>query len=128
MGRKPELTPEERALRDLIRQAHEASQELRQAIREARRLAEHLVEEFEAIHAREVKQLSNFLAEESNRHAAGLNADVRQAREMIFNQIMAGELVLSADRQEVSLTFGATQFDDHQPLPYPEIPPKENQQ
>lgn len=126
MGRNIPAGQEAQALRRLIRQAHEAAKKLDDSIRQADRLADRLVADFEAIHAREIKQLSNFFTEESNRHAADLNADVERAGAMIVEEIMAGELRLDPAQQSFTLRLGATRFDEHQPLPYPSTPPKES--
>lgn len=128
MGRNIPVGQEAQALRRLIRQAHEAAKRLDDAIRQADRLADRLVADFEAIHAREIKQLSNHFIEESNRHAVALNAEVEHARAMIVEEIMVGELLLDPERNLVTFQFGATRFDDRQPLPYPNTPPKEDHQ
>ena len=126
MGHHPSASEEVQQLRQATREAHEAMQDLLAAIREARALAPSLVDEFQRIHTGEIRQLSNYFTSESNRQAASLNADIRHAREMIFNQIMAGELVLDPVRNVVFLRLGDVAFDDHQPVPYPTIPPKED--
>lgn len=126
MGRNIPAGQEAQALRRLIRDAHAAAKKLDDAIRQADRLADRLVADFEAIHAREIKQLSNHFTEESNRHAASLNADVEEAKRMIFNEIMAGELRLDPAQQFFTLRLGTMRFDEHQPLPYPSTPPKES--
>ena len=128
MGRQPTPSEEVQQLRQATREAHEAAQELRAAIREARALEPGLIAQFEAIHQREVQQLSNHFNEESNRHAAQLNADIERAKDMIMNDIMSGELVLSADKREVRLKLGAYRFDDQQPPPYPRVTKKEDHQ
>ena len=128
MGHRPTASEEVQQLRQATREAHEAAQELRAAIREARALEPGLIAQFEAIHQREVRQLSNHFNEESNRHAAALNAEVEHAKDMIMNDIMSGELVLSADKREVRLKLGNRRFDDRQPPPYPQVTPKESNQ
>lgn len=122
------LTPEQEAdrLNDVIRQAHETLKDLRDAIREARRLAPDLVSSFEATHEREMQLLSNHLTTESNRISTQLNDTIQSCREMIINQIMAGEAVLDASTRTVTIKFGNMAFDDHQPLPYPDTTTKEN--
>lgn len=122
------LTPEQevKALRDATREAHEALQGLRDAIRQADRLSDNLVKDFEAIHAREMKVLSNHLTAESNRVAAEANAAIDVAQEMIMKQIMAGEATLNTRTRTVTIKFGAGRFDDQQPPPYPDTTTKEN--
>lgn len=127
MGHKLTASEETALLQRVTREAHEATRAARQATREARQLADQLVSDFEAIHAREIQQLSNYFTEESNRHAASLNADVERARAMIFEEIMAGTLVLNPLTGELSLRWGDVRFDERQPLPYPQTPPKEHQ-
>ena len=128
MGHRPTASEEVQLLRQATREAHEAIQELRAVIREARALAPGLVSDFETVHQREVQLLSNHFNEESNRHAAQLNADIERARDMIMNDIMSGELVLSADKREVRLRLGPYRFDDRQPPPYPRVTKKEDHQ
>ncbi len=128
MGRK--LSPQEEAvvLSDLIRQAHEAMQGLRDVIRTADAITPNLVAQYEASHHREIKQLSNHLFEQSNRVAADLNTQIEQARVMITDQIMAGEAIFDRHTSTVIIKFGPGAFDDQQPLPYPEVTPKERDQ
>ena len=128
MGHRPTASEEVQQLRQATREAHEAAQELRAAIREAKALEPGLVAQFEAVHQREIQQLSNYFNEESNRHAAQLNADVERAKDMIMNDIMSGELVLNADKNEVRLRLGGHRFDEHQPPPYPRVTKKEGHQ
>jgi len=128
VGHRLSASEEAQLLRQATREAHEAVKDLRSAIREARALQPALVSEFEAVHQREIDQLSNHIAEESNRHAAALNADIERARDMIWNQVMSGELVLSADKREVRLILGAVRFDANQPPPYPEFNKEEGHQ
>lgn len=119
MGHKLSASDEAQQLRQATREAHEAMQGLADAIREANLLAPRLVADFEATHAREVKQLSNFFTEESNRAAADLNAAVEQARTMIANEIMAGEAVFDRETMTVSIRWGGMAFDSQVPLPFP---------
>lgn len=128
MVRKPDPTPEITTLRALIREAHEATQGLRQAIRDALALQPGLVTKFEQYHDREIKLLSNFFTEESNRHAAALNADIERARMMINETIMAGEAVFDRETMTVSITWGKGSFDASVPLPYPEVTEQEKTQ
>lgn len=128
MGRKPDLTAEEQRLRDTIRIAHEAIQELRAAIREARALEPRLVEQFEATHHREIQQLSNYFQTEMNRQSAELNTAVRAARVEITDQLAMAELVIDRDTKQARLLFSGSKFDDQIPLPYPELAPKETDQ
>jgi hypothetical protein len=126
MGRKPVLTDEEQRLRQATREAHEAAQELRAAIKEARSLEPLVVAHFEEVHRREIEQLSNYFTEESNRHAAALNADVERAREMINEQIMSGKAVFDRHTSTVTISWGPGAFDDSAPLPYPHVAQKED--
>lgn len=128
MGRKPVLTDEEQRLRQATREAHEAAQELRAAIREARSLEPLVVSHFEEVHRREIEQLSNYFTEESNRHAASLNADVERAREMINEQIMSGKAVFDRHTGTVTISWGPGAFDANAPLPYPHVARKEEQE
>lgn len=128
MGKRLTASEETQLLQATIREAHEATQGLRAAIREAEALAPSLVAKFEQFHTDEIRQLSNYFTEESNRHAASLNADIKHAKEMIFNQIMAGELLLDPERGVVMLRLGDWEFDEHQPTPYPQTAPKETPQ
>ena len=128
MGHRLSPGEEVQQLRQATREAHEAAQALHAAIREARALEPGLIAQFEAIHQREIQQLSNHFNEESNRHAAALNADVERAKDMIMNDIMSGELVLSADKREVRLRLGNRRFDDQVPPPYPQVAKKEGHQ
>lgn len=124
------LTPSEEAqqLRQATREAHEAMQGLSDLLRQVKQLHPTLVADFEAVHDREIKLLSNFLNEESNRLAADLNRHVDAAKQMISDQIMAGEAVFDRDTATVRIRFGSTKFDDQTPLPYPEVTPKETKQ
>lgn len=126
MGHRLTASEEVQQLRQATREAHEAAQELKAAIREAKALESGLIAQFEAIHRREIELLSNHFTEESNRHAAALNADIKRAKDMIMNDIMSGELVLSADKREVRLKLGNYRFDEHQPIPYPQVTKEEN--
>jgi len=128
VGRKPDLTAEEQRLRDTIRIAHEAIQELRAAIREARALEPGLVAEYEASHHREIKQLSNFFQSEMNRQSANLNAAVIAARVEITDQLAMAELVIDRDTKQARLLFSGHRFDDQIPPPYPEATTKETDQ
>jgi len=128
VGHRLTTAEETRLLRDTVREAHETLKDLRAAIREARTLTTEMVSEFERIHAREIEQLSNHMAAESNRHAAQLNVEVARAKDMIFKQIMAGELIIDPLAGAVRLRFGDWKFDDQQPPPYPNTPPKESNQ
>lgn len=120
MGHRPSANDEVQLLRQATREAHEAAQQLKDVIREAKLLAVTLVEQFEEIHHREIRQLSNYFTEESNRHAASLNRDVERARDMIFQEIMSGELVLDRSSMTARIRFGGTAFADHEPPPFPE--------
>ena len=128
MGRKPDLTPEEKQLRDLIRQAHEQTQALKDAIREARQLASALVADFEAVHKREIQLASNQLTADSNRISAQLNDTIRSCQKTIIEQIMAGQAVIDASDRTITIRFGNMAFNDRQPPPYPLAAPKENRQ
>lgn len=125
MGHRIEPGTEAAVLRELISEARRAAGELRAAIKEAKELAPGLVGNFEQIHADEIAQLSNFFAAESNRHAAGLNADIDRARKMILEEIMAGEVIFDRHTYTVSIKWNGTRFADNQPLPYPNQAPKE---
>lgn len=128
MGRKPELTEEEKRLKDLIRQAHEATQALWDAISVASKLTPALVAEFEAHHRREMQQLSDHLNAEHNRLAADMNAAVREARVEIIRQLGIAELVLDADNNQARLLFNGGRFDDQVPPPRTHLHPKETDQ
>ncbi|HTM85006.1 MAG TPA: hypothetical protein VL179_08905 [Mycobacterium sp.] len=128
MGHRLTASEETAALKATIREAHEATKTLRAAIKEAKELGATLVTDFERIHATEIRQLSNHFTEESNRHAASLNADIKRAKDMIFNQIMSGELVLDPQTGTVRLRLGGGRFDEHVPPPYPQVAPKEEHQ
>lgn len=119
MGRHVPPGQEATVLRALIAEARQATRGLDAAIKEAKELGFGLVADFERIHATEIKQLSNYLTEESNKANADLNAAIEQARAMIVNQIMAGEAVLDADTRTVAIRFGAGSFDSQVPLPFP---------
>ena len=125
MGRQPTPSEEAQQLRQATREAHEAAQELKAAIREARSLEPTVIAHFEEVHRREIEQLSNYLTEESNRHAANLNADVERARKMINEQIMSGKAVFDRRTSTVTITWGHGAFDDNAPLPYPHVTQKE---
>lgn len=124
MGHNRSASEEAQQLRQATREAHEAAQELRDAIKEARALAPALVADFERVHATEIKQLSNHMTQEANRASAELNTTVDQAKEMIFNRIMAGELVLDRANNVVKLRLGDWRFDEHVPPPYPQATPR----
>ena len=128
MGHKPSASEEAQQLRQATREAHEAAQELRAAIKEARSLEPTVVAHFEEAHRREIEQLSNYLTEESNRHAAALNADIERAREMINEQIMSGKAVFDRHTSTVTITWGQGAFDASTPLPYPRAAQKETHQ
>lgn len=122
MPRKYPLTEEEQRLKNLIRQAHEAVQALNAAVREASKLEPKLVSEFQQIHHREIKQLSNYLVDEGNRQSAILNAEVERARREIHDQIMSGAAVFDRETETVTITWGPGKFDSNMPLPYPHEP------
>lgn len=126
MGHHRSASEEAQQLRQATREAHEAAQALHDAIREARELAPRLVADFERVHATEIKQVSNFITRESNRVAAELNTQIDVAKEMIFNRIMAGELVLDLASNVVELRLGDWRFDEHVPPPYPQQPPRKD--
>lgn len=128
MGKPLTASEETALLKDTVRQAHEVLKDLKNAIRQADRLADRLVADFEAIHHREIKQLSNYFVEESNRAAADLNAAVENARLMIKDQIMTGEAVFDRNTATVSISFGSGAFDDQVPPPYPHLAVKETDQ
>lgn len=128
MGHRLSPGEEVQLLRQATREAHEAAQELKAAIREARALEPGLVAQFEAVHQREIQQLSNFFTEESNRSSASLNHAVEQAREIITNQIMSGEAVLDRHTSKITIRFGPGRFDDAVPPPYPQVTRKESTQ
>ena len=119
MGKRLTASEETALLQATVREAHEATQALRAAIKDVKELGVTLVGDFERIHATEIKQLSNFFTEESNRASADLNTAIEQARKMITDQIMAGKAVFDADRREVVISFGAGAFDSAVPLPFP---------
>lgn len=122
MGRKPTLTEEAQALRDLIRQSHEVNQALREAIKEARQLAPDLVSQMQQVHHTEIKELSNYFNQESNLASAELNRQIEAAREMIVNTIMSGEAIFDRRTESVTIKFGAGHFDSDVPPPYPDHP------
>ncbi len=119
MGRRLTASEETALLRETIREAHEVTRALRAAIKEAGLLAPRLVDDFEATHHREIAELSNFFTEESNRAAAGLNAAVEAAREMISTQIMSGKAVFNRKTSTVTISWDGTAFDSQVPLPNP---------
>lgn len=128
MGRKPELTTEERLLKDLIRLAHEAAQELRAVIREAQSLAPALTAEFEAHHQREMALLSNHMTAEGNRAAADLNAAVGAARDEVLRQLTTAEMIIDKEANTVRLLFNSGRFHDQVPPPFPNHQTQEKQQ
>ena len=128
MGHRPSAGEEVQLLRQATREAHEAAQELKAAIREARALEPGLIAQFEAVHQREIRQLSNFFTEESNRSSASLNHAVEQARETVTNQIMSGEAVFDRRTGKITIRFGPGKFDDQVPPPYPQVTKKESPQ
>lgn len=128
MGKRLTASEETALLQETIRAAHEATQGLREAIREAKELGTQLVRDFEHIHATEIKQLSNFFTEESNRHAADLNTAVERARGMINDKIMTGAAVFDPHTMTVAITWGGGKFADDQPPPYPDVAQKEDTQ
>lgn len=122
------LTPSEEAqqIRQATREAHEAAQQLKDLLKEARLLTATLTTEYQAYHDREIKELGNALAIEHNQASADLNTAIEQARIMIVNQIMTGSAVFDRSTSTVTISWGAGKFDDHQPLPYPEVTAKES--
>ena len=128
MGHRLTASEEVQLLRQATREAHEAAQELRGVIREARALEPGLVAQFEAVHQREIQQLSNYFTEESNQQSANLNAAVEQARETITNQLMTGEATIDRHSGMITIRFGPGKFDDQVPPPYPHATPKEGHQ
>lgn len=128
MGHRLTASEEAQLLRQATREAHEAAQALKAAIREARALEPTLVSEFEAVHHREIQQLSNYFTEESNRSSANLNAAVEQARKIITNQLMTGEATIDRHAGMITIRFGPGKFDDQVPPPYPHATPKEDHQ
>lgn len=128
MGKPLSASEETRLLKDTIREAHEATQALWTAISVASKLTPDLVGQFEAAHTREVHLLSNYFQSEMNRQAAELNAAIEQAKEIIKNQIMAGEAIFDRHTSTVTIKFGAGVFDAAIPMPYPEVTTKETDQ
>lgn len=128
MGRRLTASEETQVLAGVIRAGHELLKDLKAAIRDARALELGLVGQFEAIHHREIKQLSNYFNEESNRASADLNDTVERARVMIRDQLMAGEAVFDRNTASVTIRFGTGAFDDQVPPPYPEVTTKETDQ
>lgn len=128
MGRQPTPSEEVQQLRQATREAHEAAQALKAAIREARALEPGLIAQFEAVHQREIRLLSNYFIEESNRSSADLNAAVEQARETITNQLMSGEATIDRHAGKITIRFGPGKFDDQVPPPYPQVTKKESPQ
>lgn len=126
MGRRLTASEETQLLQQTIREAHEATQALNQAIKEANLLATRLVDDFQAIHDREIKSLGNTLQIEMNQQSADLNQAVTKAREMVLQQMSATELRYDKTTNTVRLLFPEWKFDDHVPIPYPEIVPKED--
>lgn len=120
MGKRLTASEETQLLRDTIREAHEATQELRAVIREAGLLAPRLVADFEAVHHREVAQLSNHFQDEINHQSAELNASVQHARHEILTQLTTAEMILDRANGTVRLLFGGGKFDDQVPLPHPQ--------
>lgn len=125
MGHRTTPTEEEQRLRQATREAHEAMAGLRDLLREARALSATLTRDYQAYHDQEIKALANALAIEQNQVSADLNASIEKARIMIRDQIMAGEAVFDRETSTVRISFGPGKFDDNQPLPYPEVTPKE---
>lgn len=128
MGHRPSASEEVQQLRQATREAHEAMRDLLAAIREARALEPGLIAQFEAVHQREIRQLSNYFTEESNQQSANLNAAVERAREIITNQIMSGEATIDRHTSMITIRFGPGKFDDQVPPPYPHATPKEDHQ
>jgi|SRR6267142_3937229 len=126
MGRK--LTPDEetQALRQLIREAHEATQGLYAAIKAASALEPGLVDRFQAAADSEFRQLSNYLQQEMNHQSVELNAAVGAARAEILRQLTAAEMVLDRESNTVRLLFKGGRFEDDTPIPYPNTTPKES--
>jgi len=125
MTKKLTASEEEQRLRQATREAHEAMQGLADLLRQAHQLAPTLIDQFSKVHKAEIKQLSDYITDEMNRHARSLNADVERAKDMIFNQIMTGDLVFDADSQTLQLKLGTMRFDDQQPYTTPQIASKE---
>lgn len=125
MNRRATLTEEEQRLRQATREAHEAMAGLRDLLRQTRTLAATLTRDYQAYHDQELKSLANALVIEHNQVSADLNDSIEQARIMIRDQIMAGEAVFDRETSTVRISFGPGKFDDNQPLPYPEVTPKE---
>ena len=125
MGRT--LTPDQeiQQLKALIREAHEVLNDLNRAMKEAKRLTPSLIAEFEMVHEREIRQVSNHLAAESNRIATVLNTHVEIARTAIMEQLTISELLYDHVNGDLRLRWKGTAFDDQQPPPYPDTPPKE---
>lgn len=119
MGKK--LTPAEEAevLREVTREAHGVLKDLTAALREAKALAPKLVNEFQELHEREIRQISNYFTDESNRQAAQLNQSIDRARKAINEEIMAGEACFDPRTALITIRWGQCQFDDDAPLPYP---------
>lgn len=112
MGHKLTADGEAKLLRDLIREAHEATQALNQAIRQARQLAPGLVAEFEQLHRTEMQLLQNHLTAEQNRASADLNQAVEDARDQICEQLTAQEMILDHRAGVMRVIFTGKRFDD----------------
>jgi F0F1-type ATP synthase membrane subunit b/b' len=125
MGRRPTPAEEAAAVKAAVREAHEAIQELRDLLKQARQLTPSLMQRFEYQANKEIKEMSNWVTSESNRHAADLNASVGQARSMIMEAITHANLTLNPETGLFTLKFPAIEFDDQVPPPYPAKPRKE---
>lgn len=124
MGKRLSASEEADLLKQLIREAHEATQALNAAIKAANLLAPRLVDDYQATHEREIKQLANVLQIEMNQQASDLNDAVNHARDAIREHIMASEMIADVDAGTVRLLFPPLKFDDHVPIPHEQTPPK----
>lgn len=123
-----DITEEMRALRDVIREAHEAVKDLRAAIRTAQLMGPDLTKRFQEHADREIGELDNHLQTLINQQSTELNAAVKVARDAIINQLLITEMVLDPDTNRVSFHFPPFMFNDHEPLPHPDVPPKAGHQ
>lgn len=120
MGHDPDPAAEADRLRGLIRDAHAAVKDLRAAMRQAAQLAAALTADFEAIAAREVKDMSNQLQLVANDHAAALNASVETARREVAQHLFDARIQYDEKADNFMVVFRGAQFIEDTPPPYPE--------
>lgn len=115
-------------MRGLISDAHSATKDMRAALTEYRQLLADTDKTVDAAMERAVNRTVgewvNFMQAEQNRHASNLNDAVAHARDQILRSLTVAAMeVDNVDDGIIRFKFTGLPrpFDDHVPLPHPEL-------